>query len=268
MKPLLLLLMSLLAGPAFASDLLSIAAASDLTYCMDDLAAGFRREMPGVQVKVSIDASGTLFRQMKNGAGYDVFLSADMAYPGKLATEAGAVAASLAPFAIGRVALWSVDPRFDMRQGMRVLTDSRLTRLAIANPDVAPYGRAAKAALESHGFWDAVKGKLVLGENVAQATKLVQAKQAEIGVVSMSTLLSPKFKGVGHYYLIPDTGVPPIEHGAIITSHGKDNPAAARFLAFLQTPAGREILHRHGFGLPRHPTVPAAGLAGPTSQHH
>jgi molybdate transport system substrate-binding protein len=267
MKPLLLLLLSLLAGPALAGDVLSVAAASDLTYCMDDLATGFRRESPGVQVKVAIEASGTLFKQLKNGAGYDVFLSSDMAYPAKLIAETGAVASSLAPFAVGRVALWTVDPRFDLRQGMRVLTDSRLTRLAIANPDVAPFGRAAKAALESHGFWDAVRGKLVLGTNVAQATKLVQGGQAEIGIVSMSIVLSPKFKGIGHYYLIPDTGVPPIEHGAVITAHGKANPAAARFLAFLQTPAGREILYRHGFGLPRHPSVPALGLAGPTSAH-
>jgi molybdate transport system substrate-binding protein len=267
MKPLLMLLLSLLAGPALAGELLSVAAASDLTYCMDDLAAGFRRESPSVQVKVTIDASGSLYKQVKSGAGYDVFLSADMAYPAKLVAESGAVASSLVPFAIGRVALWTVDPRFDLRQGMRVLTDRRLTRLAIANPDVAPFGRAAKAALESHGFWDAVKGKLVLGTNVAHASKLVQAGQAEIGIVSMSIVLSPTFKGVGHYYLIPDTGVPPIEHGAVITAHGKANPAAARFLAFLNTPAGREILYRHGFGLPRHPTVPAAGLAGPTSVH-
>ncbi len=267
MKPLLLLLLSLLAGPALAADLLSVAAASDLTYCMDDLAAGFRRESTGVQVKVAVDASGTLFKQMKNGAGYDVFLSADMAYPARLAVEAGAVAASLVPFAIGRVALWTVDPRFDVRQGMRVLTDSRLGRLSIANHEVSPYGRASKAALESHGFWASVKGKLVLGDNVTHAAKLVQAGQADIGIVSMSTLLSPQFKGVGHYYLIPDTGVPPIEHGAVITAHGKGNPAAARFLAYLQSAAGREILHRHGFGLPRRATVPAAGLAGPTSSH-
>ncbi len=251
MKRLLLLLLTLTALSASAAEVLSIAAAADLAYSMDELTAAFRRESPNVQVKVAVDATGMLFKQIKEGADYDVLLSADMAIPAKLVAEHGAVPTSLAPYAVGRVALWSVDHSFDLRQGMRVLKDSRLTRLAIANPDLAPYGRAARAALQYHGFWDEVKDKLVMGENIAQTAKLVQTLQAQIGVVSVSTLQSPKYKGVGQYYLIPDTGVAPIEQGAVITAHGKSNPAAAHFLAFLHSPAGREILYRHGFGLPR-----------------
>lgn len=250
MNKLLTILLASLAIPA-AAETLVVAAASDLATSIDELAAAFTRQAPGVDVKTSLGASGNLFAQVKNGAPYDVFMSADMAYPARLAKEGAADGASLAPYAIGRVVLWSVDPRFDLTQGLRVLNDARLGRVAIANPDVAPYGRAARAALQAHGFWDAVKGKLVIGENIAQTAQFVQTGNAQVGVVSYSTVLGPRLKGIGRYYLIPDDGAEPIEQGAIVTRKGSANPASARFMLFLQSPAAREILLRHGFSLPR-----------------
>lgn len=250
MKKLSILLLAALSLPA-AAESLTIAAASDLATSIDELAAAFSEQAPGVQVKTALGSSGNFFAQIKNGAPFDVFLSADMAYPAQLVKEGAADGATLAPYAIGRVALWTVDPRFDLKQGMRVLNDPRLVRVAIANPDVAPYGRAARAALQAHGFWDAVKGKLVIGENIAQTAQFVQTGNAQLGMVSYSTVLSPRLKGVGSYYLLPDTGVAPLEQGAVVTRHGAANPLAARFIKFLHAPAARAILLRHGFTLPR-----------------
>ena len=140
------MLLGLLAGPASAATLL-IAAASDLNAAMDDLSAAFALAVPGAEVKVSLGASGNFFAQIKNGAPFDVFMSADLGYPAQLAKEGAADGATLATYAIGRVALWSVDPRFDLTQGLRVLNDPRLQRLAIANPEIAPAPR------RSGGSW-------------------------------------------------------------------------------------------------------------------
>lgn len=250
MKKLSILLLAALSLPA-AAETLIVAAASDLATSIDELAAAFRRQAPEAEVKTSLGSSGNFFAQIKNGAPFDVFLSADMAYPARLAREGAADPGTLAAYAVGRVAVWSVDPRFDLRQGMRVFTDPRLARVAIANPDVAPYGQAARAALQAHGWWDAVKDKLVIGENVAQAAQFVQSGSVQLGVVSYSTVLSPRLKGVGSYYLIPDTGSAPIEQGAVVTRHGAGKALAARFVKFLHSPAAREILLRHGFTVPR-----------------
>jgi molybdate transport system substrate-binding protein len=251
------LLTALLALPAGAETLL-VAAASDLSYCMDELKAAFARQAPQAELKISVGASGNFFTQIRNGAPFDVFLSADMAYPAQLAKDGAADGATLRPYALGRIVLWSLDPRFDLKLGMAVLRDSRMKRVAIANPAVAPYGRAAKAALEAAGAWQAVQPKLVIGENIAQAVQFVQTGNAQIGIVSYASVLSPRLKGSGSYYLIDDAGMAPIEQGAIVTAHGKTNPLAARFVQFLSSPAARAILQRHGFGLPPLPGPPRA----------
>jgi molybdate transport system substrate-binding protein len=257
MMKLIILLAALLALPARA-DALLVAAAADLSYCMDELGAAFARQAPQAEVKVSTGASGNLFTQIRNGAPFDVFLSADMGYPRQLVRDGAADGATLTPYALGRIVLWSLDPRFDLTQGMPVLQDSRLSRIAIANPALAPYGRAARSALQAAGSWQALQPKLVIGENIAQTVQFVQTGNAQIGIVSYASVLSPRLKGSGSYYLIPDAGMAPIEQGAIVTAHGKANPLAARFVEFLSSPIARAILQRHGFGLPPL-TVPPRG---------
>jgi len=253
MKKTLLILAASLGALAFSAraETLTVAAASDLTYSIDELATAFAQQVPGAEVKASLGSSGNFYAQIKNGAPFDVFLSADMKYPTQLAQDGAAERATLAPYAIGRIVLWSLDPRFNLSQGMRVLNDARIERFAIANPDVAPYGRAARISLVALGFWDAVKDKLVLGDNIAQTAQFIQTGNAQVGIVSYATVLAPKVKGTGSYYLIPEDGVPPIEQGAIVTRRGAANPLAPRFMQFLQSPAARAILLKHGFSLPR-----------------
>ena len=251
MKKLLILLLAwTLAGPALARPLL-VAAASDLGYCIDELVAAYRKTALDVEPKVSLGASGNFFAQIRNGAPFEVFLSADMDYPRQLGKLGAADGATLVPYAIGRIALWSLDPQLDPSRGLAALVaDARVKRVAIANPVTAPYGRAAKAALVRDGLWDKVQAKLVIGENIAQTAQFVQTGNAQIGLISFATLHATKLKGVGRYALVPSTGLSPIEQGAIVTGAGAGNPHAAGFVRFLASPEARAILARNGFSLP------------------
>jgi len=236
--------------PAQARPLL-VAAASDLGYCIDELVGAYRKTAPDAEPKVSLGASGNFFAQIRNGAPFEVFLSADMDYPRQLSKTGAADGATLAPYAIGRLALWSLDPQVDPARGLAALVaDAGVKRFAIANPVTAPYGRAAKAVLERDGLWNKVQPKLVIGENIAQTAQFVQTGNAQAGIVSYATLYGSKLKGVGRYALLPMNGLPPIEQGAIVTKAGAANPHAAAFIRFLGSPEARAILVRHGFSLP------------------
>jgi molybdate transport system substrate-binding protein len=249
-KLLLMLLTCTLAGPALARPLL-VAAASDLGYCIDELVGAYRKTAPEVEPKVSLGASGNFFAQIRNGAPFAVFLSADMDYPRQLARLGAADGTTLIPYAIGRIALWSLDPEIDPARGLPALVgDARVKRLAIANPVTAPYGRAARAALERDGLWGKVQTKLVIGENIAQTAQFVQTGNAQAGIVSLATLQSTRLKGVGRYALVPSNGLPVIEQGAIVTKAGAGDPHAAGFVRFLASPPARAILARNGFSLP------------------
>lgn len=226
---------------------LTIAAASDLAYSMDELGRGFRRQEPGVTLKISTGASGSLFAQVKNGAPFDVFMSADMDYPARLAREGGADGTTLVHYATGSLALWTSVPGLPPSKGLGVLLDRRIRHVAIANPDVAPYGRAARDALRAAGLWDAVQPRLVRGENIAQATQFAQSGNAQAAILPMSAIGSPLLRRSGRYAILPGVTVP---QGAVVTAHGRANPLSARWMAYLRSDAARAILVRNGFQLP------------------
>ena len=229
---------------------LTIAAASDLAWCMDELNAEFRRQHPGVELKTTTGASGNFFAQIKAGAPFDVFLSADLNYPRELVKAGLAVESSLFLYATGHIALWTTRDGVDVSTGLTALKSPAIAKIAIANPDIAPYGRAAKAALQSAGVWDAVQDRLVFGENIAQTAQFVQTGNVDAGIVSLSLLKSPKMTGVGRYFEIPEALHPRLEQGGVITLHGRDNPQAAAYLAFLGSAGARAVFDRYGFLLP------------------
>src|SRR5271166_1698960 len=171
---------------------ITVAAAADLNYALKELAARFEKKT-GDKVTLSFGSSGNLFAQIESGAPYDLFFSADEAYPKKLAAEGFAESASLHIYAIGHLVLWvpngsGLDPQ---KLHMDLLLQSSVQRIAIANPEHAPYGRAAKAALEHFGLQDRVAKKLVLGENISQAAQFVQSGNAQAGLIALSLAMSP-----------------------------------------------------------------------------
>jgi molybdate transport system substrate-binding protein len=249
----LLALVLLTALPARAQEArqpLTVAAAADLVYCLKDLGAGFAKQHPDVDVKLSTGSSGNFCAQIQNGAPFDVFLSADVSFPQALAKAGLADAHSLTIYAIGRIVLWTMKADVDLAKGLAVVSSDAVKKFAIANPEHAPYGRAAKAAFEHEGLWNAAQPKLVLGENIAQTAQFVQTGAADAGVVALSLVLSPALEKTGRWAEIPTDFYPKLEQAAILTARGAKNPAARAYLDYLRSKEARAIFDRYGFRLP------------------
>jgi molybdate transport system substrate-binding protein len=228
-----------------------VAAASDLNAALGDLIARFGQSHD-VDVSVSYGSSGNFYAQILNQAPFDVFLSADVAYPNQLAARGLTLPQSEFTYAIGRIVLWApFASTIDVEQeGLQVLTTPAVTHIAIANPDHAPYGRAAVAALKSAGIYDRVRPKLVIGENIAQALQFAQSGAADVGIVAMSLAAAPAMKGRGRLGEIPVSAYPPIAQGGAILKAAADVDAARAFRGFLLSADGQAILEHYGFLLP------------------
>lgn len=234
-----------------ASRELRVAAASDLRFALDELAAEFSRAHPDVALKISYGSSGNFFAQLSSRAPFDVFLSADAEYPRRLAADGLGLGPPFA-YAVGRLVLWvgKASPLEIESQGLRALRSSAARRIAIANPRHAPYGRAAEAALRSAGVYDAVAERLVLGENVAQTAQFVQSGAADAGLIALSLALAPQLKAEGRFVELPAGSYPRLEQGGLVLSWAQDPAAARGFCGFLQGEPGRAALARFGFSLP------------------
>jgi molybdate transport system substrate-binding protein len=237
-------------GRADPSQTLSIAAAADLVFCLDALDVEFKKTHPGSDLKVSSGSSGNFFAEIENGAPFDVFLSADMKYPRNLVAVGFADGGTLTPYALGRIVLWTTRPDVDLGGGLESLRGDKIHKIAIANPDHAPYGRAAREALQHEKLWDPLQSKLIIGENIAQTAQFVQTGNADAGIVALALVLAPATKGVGKYVEIPDSYHAPLEQGLVVTRHGAGNPVAAEYLKFLRSGEARTIFDAYGFRLP------------------
>jgi len=226
--------------------ILRVAAAADLQFAMPDLAAQFEKQNIA-KLEVTYGSSGNVFSQLQNGAPFDLFFSADLEYAKKLDAAGLAEPGTLCEYAVGRLVLWSrADAAVDVKDGWKTLLDARVEKIAVANPEHAPYGKAAVAALRSAGIYDQVKDKLVYGENISQTAQFVESGNAQVGLVALSLALSPAMKD-GKRWDVPAELYPPIEQGAVVLRSAKDKSAARAFLEFVQSAAGRETLKRYGF---------------------
>ena len=232
--------------------LVRIAAAADLRFALDAIIARLHDQSPELDVRASYGSSGTFFAQLTNGAPFDLFLSADLDYPKQLVARELTVPDSTFTYAIGRLVLWTPasSPLDVQHAGIDVLTDTHVAHISIANPEHAPYGRAAVAMMKQAGIYDRVKGRLVLGENVSQALQFVQSGAADIGFVALSLAVAPTMKGVGKYWRIPGDEYPKMEQGGVVLKSAADIEGALTVRDFLQSDAGRDILAQYGFGLP------------------
>jgi molybdate transport system substrate-binding protein len=235
-------------GPARGqTGALTVAAASDLQAVFPELVRRFERES-GVRVTVSFGASGSFFAQIQNGAPFDLFFSADIDYPRRLGASGYADASTLYQYATGRLVLWTrKDSGIDIHRGLGMLRDARVRRIAIANADVAPYGRAAVAALRSEKLYQAVQSKIVQGENIAQTAQLADSGNADVAILAHSLAAGPALTGSGTFVEIPAAAHPPIEQGAVIVTASKNKNAARRFLSYLRSAEAQATLRRFGF---------------------
>lgn len=229
---------------------LRVAAAADLQFAMNDLAGQFEKKT-GTKVAVSYGSSGNFRAQIQNGAPFDAFFSADMSYPQQLVSEGFAEAQSLVVYAQGHLVLWApTDTNLHLAdRGFEALTDPRVERIAIANPEHAPYGRAAVAALQKAGLYDQIKSKLVFGENVSQAAQFTQSGSSQVGIIARSLIFAPSMQG-GESWEIPASLYPPLQQGAVIINSSPNKAAARAFIAFAKREEGRKIFTRYGLTPP------------------
>jgi molybdate transport system substrate-binding protein len=228
---------------------LRIAAAADLRYALDDLVKTFRQGHAEVRIEPAYGSSGMFYAQLVNHAPFDLYLSADVQYPRKLSEQGSILPGSQFNYADGHIVLWAGNASgVDVaRLGMDALRLPAVRHIAIANPAHAPYGRAAEAALRSLGIYEAVKDKLVMGENISQALQMAQSGAAEVGIVALSLAIAPGASGQGRYWEVPRDAYPRIQQGGAILKWTKNPEAAQAFRAFLLAPEGRAILKRYGF---------------------
>jgi molybdate transport system substrate-binding protein len=230
---------------------LTVAAAADLSAVLRQIGEDYEKET-GVQVKLSFGASGALTQQIQNGAPFDVFFSADMDYPRQLVAAGDANSASLYQYAVGKLVLWvPSDSSLDIvHQGMNVLLDSAVKKIAVANPQHAPYGRAAVAALKHAGLYDRIADRLVLGENVSQAAQFVESGNAQAGFVALAHAVAPGMSGKGKYWEVPADYYPPLAQGVVVLSHSQHKKEAAEFLNYIKTKEAAMVFQKYGFTLP------------------
>jgi molybdate transport system substrate-binding protein len=245
MRILLVVLATLITIPAHA-DQINVAAASDLNFAINEIIQEFERNT-GHKVNLTLGSSGNFFAQIQNGAPFDVFLSADLNYPKQLEKSGHAVAGSTHVYGIGRIVVWvparsALNPE---KLGMQALSQPSLRKIAIANPEHAPYGRAAVAAMEHAGFYSQLKGKLVLGENISQAAQFVRSGAAEIGVIALSIAMSEPMRAAGRYWIIPADMHPKLEQGAVLLKRA--GAAAREFHNWLRSPNARAVFSKYGF---------------------
>jgi molybdate transport system substrate-binding protein len=242
----ILLLIPLIAP---AGEPLNVAVAANVKYAFDDLAVEFKNET-GIEVQGVFGSAGKITTQVKSGAPFDAFLSADTEYPEALYKDGMAVTRPKV-YAYGVLVLWTTKD-LDLSKGLPLLTDAKVQKVAIANPKVAPYGRAAMQALENAKLNATVEPKLVFGETITQAAQFVDSGAADIGFIAKSLVIAPEMAGKGKWVEVPKESYEPIAQSVVVLKHGAEtqSESARKFVDFLFTPKARAIFEKYGYVLP------------------
>jgi len=254
MKIAALILICMFAVPSLAQEI-TVAAAADLHSALDEISAQFKAETSKA-VKVVYGSSGNLFQQIQNGAPFDLFFSANSDYPKKLEAAGLSAAGTYYEYARGHIVLFvSSTSSLNIQQGLQVLLDPSVKRIAIADPSHAPYGQAAVAALKSQNLYDKVSRRIVVGENISQAASFVTSGAADVGIVAKSLALMPSARSQTRFAEISSHEYPPILQTCIVLKSSKQQALARRFLAYVRGPEASKVLQQYGFEVPSAKTV-------------
>jgi molybdate transport system substrate-binding protein len=234
--------------PLFASaQEVKVAAAADLQFALQDIGSRFQKET-GKTVKLTYGSSGNFVAQLQNGAPFDMFFSANLDYPKKLEAEGLTEPGSYYEYATGKIVIWvPSDSTLDLSAGLQSLLNPAIKKIAIANPQHAPYGQAAAAAMKKENLYDKIADKFVLGENISQTASFVVSGAADVGIVALSLALGPNMKDRGRYVEIPPSDYPAIQQACVILRSSQNKVTAQELLKFLKEPAIQEVLRSYGF---------------------
>jgi molybdate transport system substrate-binding protein len=243
------LVLVLSAGLCAAQEI-TVAAAADLQFAMQEVGTRFQQES-GKTVKLIYGSSGNFAQQLQNGAPFDVFFSANLDYPRQLEAAGLTEPGTFYQYAIGKIVVWVPnDSKLDLSSGLKALLNPSIKKIAIANPQHAPYGKAAVAAMQKENIYDQVKDKFVLGENISQTASFVASGSADVGIIALSLALSPNMKDKGRYAEVVAGDYPAIEQACVIMRSSKNKDIAQQFLKFIQSPPIRELFKKYGFAIP------------------
>jgi len=237
-----------LAGCSETGDEITVAVAANFAGPAEAIATEFEADT-GYSVRLAVGASGRFFAQIQQGAPFDVFLSADQAKPAALLNSAAAVKGSRFTYAVGVLALWSTQNDL-IGAGGAVVCQNDYQKLAIANPQLAPYGEAAVQTLQALGCYDHVVPKLVRGENVAQTYQFVASGNAQLGFVALSQIAATEQSKTGSRWVVPSTLHEPIKQDAVLLQRSADNAGAKAFLQFLRSEKAQRIMIEYGYRIP------------------
>lgn len=230
-----------------AAQTVSVAAASDLRFAMEELAAEYHKIHPDIKLLISYGSSGNLFQQIVNQGPFDLYFSADIIYPGKL-DSMHMICGKPVLYAIGCLVLWSAS--VDVSRGITCLRNPEVTKIAIANPAVAPYGKRAVECLHYFGIYDVIRSKIVNGENVSQAAQFVLSGNAQAGLIAQSIALAPEMISRGKFYMLDQNSYTKLEQTYVIMKNSGQKPGVIDFTRFLENSRAKEILSKFGFKLP------------------
>jgi molybdate transport system substrate-binding protein len=224
-----------------------VAAAANLRYVFEEIGKAYEKANPGVKVEANFGSSGTLLQQIVNGADFDLFMAADNSFPAKL-KEQGAASGDMKTYALGKLVLWS--NTMDVSKGLEVLATTAVTRIAIAKPDLAPYGDRALETLKKAGLYEKVKDKIVFADNISQTAQFTQTGNAEVGFLSMSLTMTPEMKG--STFEVDSKSYQPVEQAMILVKKWKPNPEAAKFMTFVMSAGCKPLFGKYGYTQPNH----------------
>ncbi len=248
MKRILLSLAILLSVLNVAAQKINVAAAANLRYVLEEIKTVYVKQNPKVKVSLTFGSSGTLVQQITNGANFDCFMAADDEFPVKLKAK-GLTTGTINVYAYGKLALYSTTLSVD-KSGLDVLKNLSVKKIAIANPETAPYGKRSIELLKSLNLYDDLKPKIVIADNISAAAQYAFTGNTELGFVAFSLALAPEMIGKGNYYIIPQKFYEPIAQACVLIKKSTINTEAAKFRKFVLSPTNKAIWEKYGYDLP------------------
>ena len=244
MKRIILILLVFVAFSSQAQTV-KVAAAANLRAVFDELKSAYAQSNPKTNVSANFGSSGTLLQQILSGAEFDVFMAADNSFPTKL-KDKGAASGEIKTYALGKLVLWS--NTVDVSKGLEMLTDPSVKRIAVAKPELAPYGDRAMEVLKSTGLYNKVKDKIIYADNISQTAQFAQTGNAEVGFLALSLTMTPDMKG--SVYVVDPKLYKPVEQAMILVKGWKTNPEGAKFMKFVLSADCKPLFEKYGFIVP------------------
>jgi molybdate transport system substrate-binding protein len=244
MKKIIVILL-MFAGISLQAQTVKLAAAANLRYVLEEIKAKYATVNPKAETVVTLGSSGSLVQQIMNGADYHVFMSADKAFPDKV-KALGMASGEVKLYAYGKLVVWS--NTVDVSKGVNVVLDPAVKKIAIAKPDVAPYGARALECLKYHGLYEKVKDKIVYADNINQAAQFAQTGNAELAFLALAVATAPEMKGT--YKEMDSQSYKPVEQSMVLLKSWQANPEAAKFMKFVLSAECKPVFEKYGFIVP------------------